>query len=205
MTTDLTPSSEETAKEIWNTLSVIDCSDHAEKKGNLTYLSWTWAWATLMGKYPDSSYMFLDNEYHADGSVTVHVLVRVKGIDRRMWLPVMDNRNNAVKNPDSRKISDAKMRCLVKALAMFGLGHYIYAGEDLPATDTDAAAEEKQTEKFRVMYETFDVFLNGVDNITHLEKFWRDNKEEVAKIKQVSESQYQKLVDKFKEAKSRIV
>jgi hypothetical protein len=58
---------------------------------------------------------------------------------RMMWLPVMDHRNNAIKNPDARKISDTKMRCLVKCLAMFGLGHYIYAGEDVPSTEQESA------------------------------------------------------------------
>jgi hypothetical protein len=50
----------------------------------------------------------------------------------KMHLPVMDNRNQAIKNPDSRKISDSMMRCLAKCIACFGIGLYIYAGEDLP-------------------------------------------------------------------------
>jgi hypothetical protein len=49
-----------------------------------------------------------------------------------MQLPVMDNRNNAISKPDARKISDAQMRCLAKCIACFGIGLYIYAGEDLP-------------------------------------------------------------------------
>lgn len=36
-------------------------------------------------------------------------------------------------------INKAVMRCLVKNLAMFGLGLYIYAGEDLPEGDEDNA------------------------------------------------------------------
>ena len=44
----------------------------------------------------------------------------------------MDYKNTAIANPNSRQVSDTKMRCLVKCLAMFGLGHYIFAGEDLP-------------------------------------------------------------------------
>ena len=53
-------------------------------------------------------------------------------MERHMWLPVMDHRNNAVQHPTTRQVSDTRMRCLVKAIAMFGLGFYIYAGEDLP-------------------------------------------------------------------------
>jgi hypothetical protein len=55
----------------------------------------------------------------------------------KMQLPVMDNRNNAIVNPDARKISDASMRCLAKCIATFGIGLYIYAGEDLPTGELD--------------------------------------------------------------------
>jgi len=116
----------------WETLSKIDVSEYIDKKGTLNYLSWTWAWKVLMEHYPDSVYEFAPNEYHPDDSVTVHCTLTVDGMTRSMWLPVMDNRSNSVSKPTSRQISDTKMRCLVKAIAMFGLGAYIYAGEDLP-------------------------------------------------------------------------
>ena len=116
-------------------LSRIDVSKHVEKKGQLSYLSWAWAWGVLMEHYPESVYHFADNEIHADASVTVHCDLQVDNVTRSMWLPVMDNRNKSIQNPTSRDISDAKMRCLVKAIAMFGLGHYIYAGEDLPRAE----------------------------------------------------------------------
>jgi hypothetical protein len=129
---------------VWKTLSAIDCSKHVEKKAGLSYLSWAWAWATLMEHYPSSSFEFLPEQNHDDGSVTVTCDVTVEGTTRRMWLPVMDNRNNAIKNPDARKISDARMRCLVKAIAMHGLGLYIYAGEDLPESVADAKVGEAE-------------------------------------------------------------
>ena len=128
----------------WEILSKIDVSEYTEKKGNLTFLSWTWAWKVLMEHYPDSVYEFAPNEYHPDDSVTVHCTLTVDGMTRSMWLPVMDNRSNSVSKPTSRQISDSKMRCLVKAIAMFGLGAYIYAGEDLPednSTISDAQIE----------------------------------------------------------------
>ena len=96
-----------------------------------------------MEHYPDANYTFGENEVHADGSVTVHCSLTVEGITRPMWLPVMDNRNKSVQNPTSRDISDAKMRCLVKAIAMHGLGHYIYAGEDLPRAEQVSDSEVK--------------------------------------------------------------
>ena len=124
-------------------LSRIDVSKHVEKKGQLSYLSWAWAWGVLMEHYPDSNYTFAENEIHADGSVTVHCSLTVENIARPMWLPVMDNRNKSIQNPSSRDISDAKMRCLVKAIAMHGLGHYIYAGEDLPRAESISQEELK--------------------------------------------------------------
>jgi hypothetical protein len=125
---------------VWKTLSAINVNDHVEKKGTLSYLSWAWAWGVLMEHYPDAAYAFDDPISLPDGSCEVWVTVTIDGISRRMWLPVMDNRNNSIANPSSRHISDTRMRCLVKCLAMFGLGHYIYAGEDLPA----APASEEQ-------------------------------------------------------------
>lgn len=120
------------AKEIWDTLSAIDVSDHIEKKGNLSYLSWAWAWGVLMQHYPQANYHFEENEVLPDGSVTVYVSMEIDGVQRTMHLPVMDNRNNSIFGPSSRQISDSRMRCLVKCIAMYGLGHYIYAGEDIP-------------------------------------------------------------------------
>jgi hypothetical protein len=120
------------SKEIWNKLSAVDCSKHIEKKGNLSYLSWAWAWGTLMEHYPDATYEFHEPTIYEGGTMEVRCTVTIEGLSRTMWLPVMDYKNQAIVNPDARAISDNKMRCLVKAIAMFGLGHYIYAGEDIP-------------------------------------------------------------------------
>lgn len=132
------------AKEIWDTLSKVDVSSHIDKKGSLSYLSWAWAWGVLMKHYPQAVYNFLQTERAEDGTTTVYCEVTIDDVSRLMWLPVMDHRNNAIANPDARKISDTKMRCLTKCLAMFGLGHYIYAGEDLPEQEpTPLVSQEK--------------------------------------------------------------
>ena len=120
------------AKEIWDTLSAINVNEHTNQKNGFTYLSWTWAWATLQDHYPESSYKFCPDMVHTDGSVEVWVELTVEGITRSMWLAVTDFRNKPVHNPSCDLIANARMRCLVKAIAMFGLGHYIYAGESLP-------------------------------------------------------------------------
>lgn len=133
---------------VWETLSKIDVSDKIEKKGNLSYLSWAWAWGKLKEHYPESHYTFRDTVFLPDGTVEVWVDMTVvdgeKSQTHEMWLPVMDNRNNAIPNPDARKISDTRMRCLVKAIAMFGLGHYIYAGEDIPGDGGGAQPSSQQ-------------------------------------------------------------
>lgn len=125
----------------------INVNEHTEKKGGLTYLSWAWAWAEVLKRDKAARYevrTFGPNEakqpvcWIGDTAI-VCVEVVVDGVCRECWLPVMDNKNNAVKNPDARKISDAIMRCMTKAVALHGLGLYIYAGEDLPQGDPGAA------------------------------------------------------------------
>ena len=127
-----------TIPDIWSVLARINVNDHVEKKQGFSYLSWAWAWGVLMEHFPDSKFSFERFQdgsevfRYPDGSAEVRCALTINGITRTMWLPVMDHRNNAIKNPDARAANDAKMRCLVKAMALFGLGHYIYAGEDLP-------------------------------------------------------------------------
>ena len=136
-----------TFASIWATLSQVDVSDRIEKKGDLSYLSWAWAWGTLMEHYPQAEYSFQEPaEAQKDGSVMVYCTVTIDGLSRQMWLPVMDFKNQEISNPDTVQVNKAKMRCLVKCLAMFGLGHYIYAGEDLPSAEADKAAEQMKQE-----------------------------------------------------------
>tara|TARA_R100000963_G_C4629431_1_gene94882 strand:+ start:586 stop:1188 length:603 start_codon:yes stop_codon:yes gene_type:complete len=127
---------------VWKTLSAINVNDNTEKKGNLTYLSWAWAWAVTKQHYPEATYAFLDNEIHADETMTVHCVVSIENINHEMWLPVMDHRNKAVSNPNAFQINTAKMRCLTKGLSMHGLGSYIYAGEDLPAPEPEKSYDQ---------------------------------------------------------------
>jgi uncharacterized protein YegJ (DUF2314 family) len=54
----------------------------------------------------------------------------------------MDNKNQAITNPDARKISDATMRCLAKCIACFGIGLYIWAGSDVPEENVESYADQ---------------------------------------------------------------
>lgn len=115
----------------YNELRKINVNEHTEKKGQLTYLSWTWAVDTLLQHDSSATWEFPEPKYFGE-TVMVFCNVTAFGKTMKMQLPVMDNRNNAIVNPDARKISDATMRCLAKCIACFGIGLYIYAGEDLP-------------------------------------------------------------------------
>ena len=112
-------------------LRKINVNEHIEKKGQLSYLSWAWAVDYLLQEDASAWWEFDDPKMFGD-TVMVHCKLHAFGKTIQMHLPVMDNRNQAIKNPDARKISDAMMRCLTKAIACCGIGLYVYAGEDLP-------------------------------------------------------------------------
>ena len=148
-------------KSIFETLFEINVNDHIEKKKDLIYLSWPYAWAEVKKKYPDATYkihLFGENQlpYVFDKSVGYMVFtdVTIDNLTHTMWLPVMDSSNKAMKsegyNYDTKfkkdiavepatmfDVNKTIMRCLVKNLAMFGLGLYIYSGEDLPEIETE--------------------------------------------------------------------
>ena len=139
---------------VFQALSAIDVSGKTEKKANLTYLSWAWAWGELKKSYPDASYTIYENEiddllihgeqafpikrtvnYFTDGRTAwVKVGVTVDGQEHIEMLPVMDHRNKsiALNAIDSFAVNKTIQRALTKAIARHGLGLYIYAGEDLP-------------------------------------------------------------------------
>lgn len=143
----------------FNDLRLINVNEHAEKKDGLTYLSWAWAWDVFKQHCPDAQYEVIKGPnglpyFESGAGAMVYTKVTADGQTHEMWLPVMDGKNKAMKSaPYSYLVRDYKtkqmvektveaftmfdvnktlMRCLVKNLAMFGLGLYIYAGEDLP-------------------------------------------------------------------------
>lgn len=148
-------------KSVFETLFEINVNDHIEKKKDLTYLSWPYAWAEVKKKYPSATYkihLFGEKQlpYVFDESTgyMVFTSVTIENLTHTMWLPVMDSANKTMKstsytyNTKFKKdilveaatmfdVNKAIMRCLVKNLAMFGLGLYIYSGEDLPEVETE--------------------------------------------------------------------
>lgn len=147
----------------------LNVNEYTEKKNNLTYLSWASAWREFCKVYEHAHYNIKEWEgkpYFYDQHLGYLVGTEVdngNGQVKRMYLPVMDSSNKAMKAEeytykvkeyynykwtgkyiDKRvepatmfDINTAIMRCLTKNLALFGLGLYIYAGEDLPEDNSD--------------------------------------------------------------------
>ena len=139
-------------KSIFQTLNDINVNGHTEVKDTgrvrLTYLSWAWAWAEVKKNYPDATYTVYENangwNYHTDGRTCwVKTGVTIEGMEHIEYLPVMDNRNNSIPadKVTSMDVNKAIQRSLTKAAARHGLGLYIYAGEDLPETESVQEAE----------------------------------------------------------------
>ena len=147
-------------------LYAVNVNGKTEERNGLTYLSWANAIAEVLKRYPDMTYkvrMFDGKPYVYDAltGYMVFTEVTIEGITREMWLPVMDSANRALKDKPytiSNKfgkettvaaatmfdINKTIMRCLTKNFGMFGLGLYIYAGEDLPEVEAEQVkADEK--------------------------------------------------------------
>ena len=134
-------------------LNKVDVSELTERKGNFNYLSWAHAVRELLRAYPEATWEvhLFDNTdgtkqpYMKNGTGTyVQVSVNVNDVIRSQIHPVLDNRNAPIKEPNSFQINTSIQRCLAKAIALHGLGLYIFAGEDLPEADplTDPQAYE---------------------------------------------------------------
>lgn len=124
-------------KEIFDELYSININPHIEQdyKG-LSYLSWATAYKLAMDKDPAMNYEIVqDNDgmpFFSRGDVhIVKTKVTMFGETKEMFLPIMDNKHNAVAKPNSRQVNDNIMRCLAKNIAMFGIGLPLYVGEDL--------------------------------------------------------------------------
>jgi hypothetical protein len=158
-------------ESIFKKLYAINVNDKVEKKANLTYLSWSFAWAEVKKLYPNATYSIFTNEnnlpyvYDEKTGYMVYTQVTIDGLTHDMWLPVLDGAGRCLKaisyqvlgtkwvagskqevaitiEPATMfDINKTLMRCLTKNLAMFGLGLYIYAGEDIPEGANEVVAD----------------------------------------------------------------
>ena len=133
-------------------------NDHVEKKNNLSYLSWAWAWAEALKADQKATFkveMFGDKCFmDINGTAMVWVTVTIFDKPMTCQLPVMDYKNKAIPNPDAFAVNTAIMRCMTKALSLHGLGLYIYAGEDLP--------EKEQLAVKQISEQDLNLALNSV-------------------------------------------
>lgn len=136
---------------VFETLNKINVNEHIEKKGNLSYLSWAWAYQVVKANYPAMQYKVYENElgfnYHTDGNTCwVKVSTTIEELEHIEYLPVLDFKNNSIPKAKvtSMNVNTAIQRGLTKSLARHGLGLYIYAGEDIPS-DNPAAHKTYNT------------------------------------------------------------
>ena len=199
---------------MFNALSNLDLSDKCEKRESLTYVSWSNAWSEFKSAYPSATYQILKNEnglpYFSDPNLGIMVFteVTVDDVTHQMWLPVMDSKNKSMKlEPytysvwnNFKKAFEEKtvqaasmfdinktlMRCLVKNLAMFGLGLYIFQGDDLPeksADDTTSSAPQPMQRP--VQQQPVDPLagiknaINSANDVTTLMSFYLDHQGEI--------------------------
>ena len=183
----------ESKKTVFERLSAINVNDHVEKKKDLSYLSWAWAWSETKRACPDATYKIGETEYDETLGFMCHTTVTIEGETLEMWLPVMDGANKSmlkksytystrygdksVEAATTFDINKTIMRCLVKNLAMFGLGIYIYAGEDLPEMEKAEAVMPKAPTKPEPKAESDKITLKkDSDNWNKVVKYIQDNK-----------------------------
>lgn len=121
-------------------LAKINVNEHTEKKNGLTYLSWAWAVDQLQRLDENATWHYAEPKQFGE-TVMVFCTVKAFGRERTAQLPVMDHRNKAIPNPDAFQVNVAMQRCLAKAIALHGIGLYIYAGEDIPEEAAPKAAK----------------------------------------------------------------
>ena len=198
---------------MFNALSNLDLSDKCEKRESLIYVSWSNAWSEFKSAYPSATYQILKNEnglpYFSDPILGIMVFteVTVDDITHQMWLPVMDSKNKAMKlepytysvwnnfkkafeektvqGASMFDINKTLMRCLVKNLAMFGLGLYIFQGDDLPEKSADDTTSAPQQPIQRPVQQPVDPLagiknaINSANDVTTLMSFYLDHQGEI--------------------------
>lgn len=172
-------------------------------------MSWAWAWAEALKADASATFQvhtFADKPYmDVNGTAMVWVTVVMFGKPMTCMLPVMDYRNKCVTNPDAFAVNTSIMRCMTKALALHGLGLYIYAGEDLPEGEEKLSPDAQDAQKDIASLE---LFVNGIyEFIGHckdekdLVSFWKNNEAMLAELKAALPTKYEEVLAKFKQVK----
>lgn len=192
----------------YRVLSKINVNEHTEEKNGLTYLSWAWAWDTLMSIYPES-YTKINRDGHdlpfwTDGRtawVDVSVILKwdVNGItkyrERSEVFPIMDYRNRSITMDKitSFDINTALQRAWTKCIARHGLGFYIYAGHDLPNEEFDARRQAEEEAKKALALPTDLVKIQQLYTQAEIDKMLRRLKKE---LHELTAEEAQKMIAK---------
>jgi len=204
-----------TFKEIWDTLSAIDVSEYTEQKMNLTYLSWARA-VMLVSNVYEMKYKFCDinglpYRLLPDGSAEVITEITIGKHKRQMALPIMDYKNNPVKDIDARQLNDNRMRCLVKNLAMFGLGMSVFAQWDnhLPSEEKDKKPDvkDKHDEAWAKLFaESMELLIKKSKKVSDLTSLYTNdtNKPQFNILKERYADISDEILNKFKLKKTEL-
>lgn len=142
-------------------LRSINVNEHTEKKGKFTYLSWAWATDQLLQKDPMATWEYKDPVYFAE-TLMVFCSVTAFGKTMTAQLPVLNAQNKAIQNPDAFAVNTAMQRCLAKAIALHGIGLYIYAGEDIPHEEAVDLTQESEDWVLKILN------CNSIDELKDL-------------------------------------
>lgn len=188
----------------------LNVNDHTEKKQNLTYLSWAWAWQQALLADPNATFKVHTFSTAKDGASPVMEIngtgmvwvdVTLNGKTRTGFLPVMDHRNKPILAPDAFQVNTAIMRCMTKTLALFGLGLYIYAGEDLPY-DEEPEEAGKPDPNLMLFAEKMIQMVTIAETSSQLREFWKANQSGLDDLKVKIPDEFQKVLARFKEAQA---
>jgi len=204
----------------------LNVNDHVEKKQNLSYLSWAWAWAEALKADPAATFevKLFDGKAYMDinGTGMVWVTVTVFGKPMTCFLPVMNHRNQPIPNPDAFQVNTAIMRCMTKGLALHGLGLYIYAGEDLPQVEETAPVIVKAVTpdgtamadvevntgqadaNAQLFAEGMMTYTNHCTDVKGLNSYWKANQGQLDGLKVSHPDLYGQIRNRFAELKKQL-
>lgn len=198
----------------------LDVSTRIEKKNGLSYLSWAWAWSEALKADPAATWR-VDSFEGADGTTRcfmdvngtamVWVTATMFGKPMTCMLPVMNYKNQPIQNPDAFQLNTAIMRCMTKALALHGLGLYIYAGEDLPMDSEEEvvveapakpAAPSMSKEDADLFAESMLTYVNLNKTVEGLTSYWKKNQATLDTIKEHYPELFEKVKKVFSDTKA---
>jgi hypothetical protein len=208
----------------------INVNEHTEKKNGLTYLSWAWAWREALKADQSATFdvQTFDGKPYMDvnGTGMVWVTVTMFGQPRTCMLPVMDYKNKPILNPDAFAVNTAIMRCMTKALALHGLGIYIYSGDDLPEEESKEAPTPVATAPKPVVRnankspqptewdnsdESRKLFADGMiewtshcTTVAGLNSYWKSNELQLDSLKETHPPLYEGVLKCFKQLKTKL-